>query len=321
MAFTRRTLLLSVAAAAMMPVFAQDRRRLVIVTGGTGGVFYPYGGGLAKVLSETMANTQATAQVTGGSVDNVKLLSEGEADIGFSTIDSAYDGFTGSGAYTDEGPQNIGLIARLYNSFLHVVANEASGIDSIAAMKGKRISVGSAGSSTESVADRMLAAAGLDPMTDVTRDNLSVSESAGALADGKIDAFFWIGGLPTAAVKDLASAGQTKLRFIGTATEMMVMRTRYPDLYLELTMAAGTYPGQADEVRGLGVANVLVVSGEADDTLVSDVLTAIFDHLDAVHTIHPEAASLTLAGAIVSTKAPWHPAATAFYAARGVTAP
>lgn len=321
MALTRRTLLLSAAIAALMPALAQERRRLVIVTGGTGGVFYPYGGGLAKVLSETMANTQATAQVTGGSVDNIKLLSEGEADIGFSTLDSAYDGFTGSGAYSSEGPQNVRLIARLYDSFLHVVANEASGIDSLSAMKGKRISVGSAGSSTESIADRMLSAAGLDPMVDVTRDNLGVSESAGALADGKIDAFFWIGGLPTAAVKDLASAGQTKLRFISTETEMMVMRTRYPDLYIELTMPAGTYAGQDSDVRGLGVANVLAVSGEADDALVTDILTAIFDHLDSVHAIHPEAASLSLTGAIITTKIPWHPAATAFYAARGVTAP
>lgn len=321
MALTRRTLLLSAAALTLLPALAQDRRRLVIVTGGTGGVFYPYGGGLAKVLSDFMPNTQATAQVTGGSVDNVKLLSAGEADIGFSTLDSAYDGFTGASAYAEDGPQNIRLIARLYDSFLHIVAREGSGIDSLAAMKGKRISVGSAGSSTETIADRMLAAAGLDPMADVSRDNLSISESAGALADGKIDAFFWVGGLPTTAVKDLASAGQTRLRFIGSEAEMIVMRTRYPELYLEMAMPAGTYAGQDTEVRGLGVANVLLVSGEADDTLVTDVLATIFDHLDAVHAIHPEAASLTLESALVATKAPWHAAAEAFYAARGVMLP
>lgn len=321
MALTRRMLMLSAAALAMLPAMAQARRRLVIVTGGTGGVFYPYGGGLAKVLSDSMPNTQATAQVTGGSVDNVKLLSAGEADIGFSTLDSAFDGFTGAGAYAEDGPQNIRLIARLYDSFMHIVASEASGIDSVAAMKGKRISVGSAGSSTESIADRVLSAAGLDPNADVTRDNLSIAESAGALADGKIDAFFWIGGLPTSAVQDLASAGQAKLRFIGTATELVVMRTRYPDLYLEMTMPAGTYAGQDADVLGLGVANVLLVSGDAEDSMVTDVLTTIFDHLDAVHAIHPEAASLTLDSAWVATSAPWHPASEAFYAARGVKQP
>lgn len=319
MTITRRMLMLSAAALAVLPALAQERRRLVIVTGGTGGVFYPYGGGLAKILSEKMPNTQATAQVTGGSVDNVKLLSEGEADIGFSTLDSAYDGFTGAGAYAEDGPQNVRLIARLYDSFLHVVTTESSGIASVAGMKGKRVSVGSAGSSTESIADRMLSAAGLDPAADITRDNLSVSESAGALADGKIDAFFWIGGLPTSAVKDLASAGQQKLRFIATATEMAVLKTRYPNLYAESKMPAGTYAGQDVDVDGLGVANVLVVSADADDALVTDILKTIFENLDAVHAIHPEAGGLALDNAFMTTRAPWHPAAESFYAARGVT--
>ncbi len=321
MVLTRRTLMMGVAAMAVLPALAQDRRRLVIVTGGTGGVFYPYGGGLAKILSERMTNTQATAQVTGGSVDNIKLISEGEADIGFSTIDSAYDGFTGMGAYAHDGPQNVRLIARLYDSFLHVVTVEGSGIDSVASMKGKRISVGSAGSSTESIADRMLAAAGLDPMADIVRDNLGVSESAGALSDGKIDAFFWIGGLPTAAVKDLSAAGQARLRFIGTALEMSVLKTRFPELYVDMTMPAGTYAGQDSDVPGLGVANVLAVSADADDNLVKDVLTCLFANLDAVHAIHPEAQGLSLAGAFVKASVPWHPAAEAFYLANGVTAP
>lgn len=323
MGLTRRSLVLSAAALALLPrtALAQARRRLVVVTGGTGGVFFPYGGGLAKVLSEKMANTQATAQVTGGSVDNVKLLNDGEADIGFSTIDSAYDGFTGAAAYAADGPQNIRLLVRLYDSFLHVVAADRSGIDSIAAMKGKRISVGSAGSSTESIADRMLAAAGLNPAGDISRENLGVAESAGALADGKIDAFFWIGGLPTSAVKDLASGGQNRLRFIGTSVEMAVMKTRYPGLYADMAMPAGTYAGQDDDVPGLGVANVLVVSAEAEDALVTDILTCIFDNLDAMHRIHPEAESLALAGAYVKTTVPWHPAAEKFYAGRPAGTP
>lgn len=321
MGLTRRNFVLSAAALALLPVHAQARRRLVVVTGGTGGVFFPYGGGLAKILTEKMENTQATAQVTGGSVDNINLLHEGEADIGFSTIDSAYDGFTGAGAYASEGPQNIRLLARLYDSFLHVVAAENSGIDSIAAMKGKRISVGSAGSSTESIADRMLAAAGLDPMRDISRDNLGVSESAGALADGKIDAFFWIGGVPTSAVKDLATSGGTRLRFIGTALEMAVMKTRFPGLYADMALPAGTYAGQDSDVPGLGVANVLVVSAEADDALITDILTCIFENLDAVHQIHPEAEDLALAGAYVKTPVPWHRAAEEFYLAHPASGP
>ena len=322
LALTRRTLIASAAAAGLVRLApAQDRRRLVIVTGGTGGVFYPYGGGLAKVLSEKGPNIQATAQVTGGSVDNVKLLAAGEADIGFSTIDSAYDGVTGTGAYGEDGPQDVKVIARLYDSFLHVVASESSGIATVADMKGKRISVGSAGSSTESIADRALAAAGLDPMKDMGRDNLGVAESAGALKDGKVDAFFWIGGIPTSAVQDLASSGQSPIRFVPTGTEAVVLQTRYPGLYTPMTLTENAYAGQTAPVEGLGVANVLLVAGAAEDSLVTDLLTTIFDNLDAVHAIHPEAAKLTLEGAFQKLAVAYRPAAEAFYASRGLSAP
>jgi TRAP transporter TAXI family solute receptor len=318
---TRRTLIATAAAAGLVRFApAQDRRRLVIVTGGTGGVFYPYGGGLAKVLSENVANLQATAQVTGGSVDNVKLLAAGEADIGFSTIDSAYDGITGTGAYAEDGSQDVRVIARLYDSFLHVVASASAGITSVADLKGKRVSVGSAGSSTESIADRVLAAAGLDPMNDVSRDNLSVAESAGALKDGKVDAFFWIGGIPTSAVQDLASSGQPAITFVPTGTEAVVLQTRYPNLYLPMSLPENAYAGQTAAVEGLGVANVLLVAGAADGGMVGDVLAGIFDHLDAVHAIHPEAAKLALDGAYARLAVPYHPAAEAFYAARGIAA-
>jgi len=190
---TRRSVLSIGAGAALAgavgaPALAQSRIRMTIVTGGTGGVFYPYGGGLAKILSEKVPNVQATAQVTGGSVDNAKLIHAGDAEIGFATMDSAYDAFVGEGAYAKDGKQDVRVLAVLYDSFMHLVASQASGVAKVADLKGKRVSVGSVGSSTESIADRILEAAGLNPKTDVGRDNLGVAESAGALKDGKIAA-------------------------------------------------------------------------------------------------------------------------------------
>ena len=163
--FSRRDLLSLMGGAALVPAIGVPpghaaTRYIVIGTGGTGGVFYPYGGGLAQLLSKKLPETQATAEVTGGSVDNVKLLGTGDAEIGFSTVDSAYDGFKGEEVYKDAGPQKIATLAVLYPSVLHVVASKASGIKTIADIKGKRASVGSAGSSTESIADRVLAAGG-----------------------------------------------------------------------------------------------------------------------------------------------------------------
>jgi hypothetical protein len=220
------------AASALFPAPAYSATRYItIAAGGTGGVYYAYGGGLAQPLSKKLADTQATAEVTGGSVDNVKLLGSGSAEIGFSTVDSAYDGIQGEAAYKDAGPQKIATLAILYPSFLHVVASKTSSIKTIADLKGKRVSVGSAGSSTEVIADRIMAAAGLNVMEHVTRDNLGVGESAGALKDGKADAFFWIGGVPTSAVKELVSTNGDDVVFIGCGDVAPELAEAYPAVY------------------------------------------------------------------------------------------
>jgi TRAP transporter TAXI family solute receptor len=320
---SRRSLLALGAGAASFavasPAIGQARQRLTIATGGTGGVFFPYGGGLARILTEKMPNTQATGQVTGGSVDNVKLLAQGDADIGFSTLDSAYDGLTGTGAYARDGRQEVRVLAVLYDSFLHVVADgRITELTNIAAMRGRRISVGSAGSSTESIADRVIAASGLNHMRDITRDNLGVAESANALKDGKVAAFFWIGGVPTAAVRDLATSGSPPLRFIPSPGEFAALERQFPGLYRPFTLPANGYAGQTEAVAGLGVANVLLVPANARPALVTSVLETMFSNLADIQAIHPEARRLTLQGAAVKTAVPLHPAAEAFYRSRGV---
>jgi TRAP transporter TAXI family solute receptor len=299
------------------PALAQSRQRLTIVTGGTGGVFYPYGGGLAKILSEKVPNMQATSQVTGGSVDNCKLVAAGDAEIGFSTLDSAYDAMNGTGAYQRDGKLDVRVLAVLYDSFLHVVGSQGAGITNVASLRGKRVGVGSAGSSTESIADRVIEAAGLNPRSDITRDNLSVAESVGALKDGKVAAFFWIGGVPTAAVRDLATSGQPPLTFVPTGEELAKLERQWPGLYRTFTLPPNAYAGQTAAVSGLGVANVLVVSSKARPEMITAVLNGIFGNLEEVQRIHPEARRLTLQGAAARTAVPFHPAAEAFYRSRG----
>lgn len=318
----RQGLVLGTAAAGVAlarPAWSQaERLRMTIVTGGTGGVFYPYGGGLARILSDRGDNIQATAQVTGGSVDNCKLVHAGDAEIGFATVDSAYDAIEGVAAYAEDGPQDVRTLMVLYDSFFHVIGSESAGVASIADLRGKRVSVGSAGSSTETIGDRVLEAAGLDPQTDVIRDNLSVAESAAALQDGKIAAFFWIGGVPTAAVRDLGTTGQVPLVFIPTSAELAAMEAQYPGQYRPFLLAANTYPGQATDVQGLGVANILVVNTNTEDETITRILTTIFDNLGEVHQIHAEARKLELQTAAIQTAVPFHQAAEAFYREKGV---
>jgi hypothetical protein len=295
----------------------RGKLRLVIATGGTGGVFYPFGGGLARILGAKAPDVEATAEVTGGSVDNMKLVRAEEADIGFSTMDSAWDAFRGQASYADTGPIPACAVAVLYRSFVHVVALEASAIRSVADIKGRRVSVGSAGSSTEAAADRILEAAGLDPRRDVGRDNLSVAESAGALRDEKIDAFFWIGGLPTAAVTDLATTARRPLVFVATGGLVDGLRAKAGPVYEPMTLPKGTYPGQDADVPGVGVGNVLFVNAAMPEALVGRLLAGIFDNLGEVRRIHPEAAQLDLPSAARGCSIPFHPGAVRFYQERG----
>ncbi len=303
---------------AMGGAVAASKQRLSIATGGTGGVYYPYGGGLARVLTTHVPGFQVTAEVTGGSVDNIKLVGAGDADIGLSTIDSAVDGVAGAGAYKDTGPQKIQAIAVLYDSFVHIVARADAKIGKVADMKGKRVSVGSAGSSTEAIADRLLEAGGLKPMKDVTRENLSVAESVGALKDGKIDALFWIGGLPTSAITDLVTTGNVKIVFVPAADVLAKLNVKYPNLYRSFALPKNVYAGVPADVPGVGVANILFVSADMKADMVDKILKGVFDNLTDVQKIHPEAKTLTLAGAAAKTGIAFHPAALAFYKARGV---
>lgn len=202
----------------------------------------------------------------------MKLIQAGDADPRMSTIDSAYNAVLGVGAYKDTAKVPACTIATLYTSFFHVVALDDAGINSIADMQGRRISVGSAGSSTEGLVDRALEAAGLDPKTDITRDNLSVAESVAAIKDRKIDAFFWIGGLPTAAVTDLVSTSGVKVKFLDTTSILETLREKYGPVYTAFNVPAGTYTGFDADISGIGIGNIVFVNADMSPELVQRTL-------------------------------------------------
>lgn len=293
--------------------------RLVIGTGGTGGVFFPYGGGLARVLSSKMANTEATGQVTGGSVDNNKLLHRGDIDLAMTTADSGADAIAGDGVYKDIGKAKICTIAVLYDSFVHLVVTAESGVTKVDDLKGKRISVGSPGSSTEVAANRVLEAAGIKG-NDVTRDFLSVAESVNAVKDKKIVGFFWIGGLPTAAVTDLTTTGPA-VKFVDTSSLLPALKATYGSVYYRKVLPVGTYKGVAAEVAGLGVDNILVAPAKMNEDLVFEILDTLFVNAADVRAVHPEARSFALQTAAAISPVPFHPGAIRFYTTSGVYKP
>src|SRR5207253_208705 len=186
-------------------------QNLSIATGGTGGVYYPLGGGLAAVLSKYVTGMQATAEVTGGSVANLQLIGTGKPYLAFTMADATLDAYKGQDKFTAK-PAPVRTLVVLYPNRMHVVSVEGTGVNAMKDLKGKRVSTGSGGSATEVMAFRVIEAAGLDKDKDMKRERLGVAESVNAIKDRKIDAFFWVGGLPTAAVTDLANTPGVKLK-------------------------------------------------------------------------------------------------------------
>ncbi len=287
---------------------------VIIGTGGAGGVFYPYGEGLAEILSAS--GMRASFVETGGSVDNIKKVQSGELVLGFSTVDSAYDAILGQAAYEDTGKAKVCALAVLYTSFVHVIASEASGIHSVEDMKGRIVSFGDSGSSTEGAANRIVEAAGLNPETDLTRQNLSIADATAAMSAGTIDAFFWIGGLPTKAVTDMFAAG-TQATILDVSGYLDKLTEKYGPVYSAFSMPGATYGGEAD-VRGIGIGNILFVDQTMSEDQAYQILKTIFEHLDEVHALHPQAGSLQLQSAVTGSSIPFHPGAIKFYTEQNV---
>ena len=241
-------------------------QNISIATGGTGGVYYPMGGGLAAILSKTVPGMQATAEVTGGSVDNLKLIGSGKPYIGFSMSDAALDAFRGEDKFKS-GKVPLRTLAILYPNRMHVVSVEGRGVKNINDLKGKRVSTGSPGSATEVMAFRVIEAAGLDKDKDMKRERLGVAESVNAIKDGKIDAFFWVGGLPTAAVTDLANTPGTKIVMVDHADTVAAMNKKYGNLYVQDVIPKATYKGMDVDNKQATVMNILVAHENMDKKL------------------------------------------------------
>src|SRR3954468_20997629 len=201
------------AAASATPNF--EGKTLNIVTGGTGGVYIVYGAGIADVLSKKM-KIAASAQQTTASVDNMKFVGQGKADIAFTLADTAFDAIKGNAPFTEK--VDAQTIAVIYGNYTHIVVKADSGINTIADLRGKRVSVGAAGSGTETIANRVLEQYGIDAAKDIQRERLAAADSANGIRDGKLDAFFFSGGLPVGAVTDLAQAVKMKLMSDTAAT-------------------------------------------------------------------------------------------------------
>src|SRR6266478_1943477 len=312
------TLAIAVAASLVAGATNAQQKTLAIGTGGTGGVYYPLGGGLANVLSKYLRGYQVTAEVTGGSVDNLKLIGSGQSEIGFSMVDAALDAFKGEDKFRGSKVP-VRTLMVLYPNRMHVVTIEGTGIEKVSDLKGKRVSTGSPGSATEVMAFRVIEAAGLDKDKDMTRERLGVAESVNAIKDRKIDAFFWVGGLPTAGITDLASTPGVKIKLVDHADLVPAMNRKYGDLYVQDVIPKDIYRGMDADNKQATVINLLVAHQNMDVKTAYSIVKAVFDHKEELVRVHKEAENFKLENQKqAASPIPWHPGAVKYFSEKGI---
>jgi uncharacterized protein len=206
-----------------------------------------------------------------------------------------------------------------YPNRMHVVSVEGLGINKFEDLKGKRVSTGSPGSATEVMAFRLIEAAGLDKDRDMRRERLGVAESVNALKDRKIDAFFWVGGLPTAAVTDLAATPGVKIKMIDHDHLVAAMNKKYGNLYIEDVIPKATYAGMPADNKQATVMNILVANENLSEQAAYNIVKTIFEKRDELITVHREAENFKLENQKeAATPVPFHPGAVKYFKEKGV---
>ncbi len=307
-----------IVSAALAGAALAQQKTMSIGTGGTGGVYYPLGGAIANVLSKALPNTQATAEVTGGSVDNLKLIASGQSEMGFTMADAAADAFKGEDKFKS-GKVPLQTLLVVYPNRMHVVTVEGSGIEKMSDLKGKRVSTGSPGSATEVMAFRLLEAAGLDKDKDMKRERLGAAESVNAIKDRKIDAFMWVGGVPTAAVTDLAATPGMKMKLIDHSDLAEKMNAKYGKLYSASTISKSIYPGMDKDNANTEVWNIIVTGNKMSDDDAYNIVKTLVEKKADIVAVHKEAESFSLDNQRQDrSPVPFHPGALKYFKEKGI---
>ena len=294
-------------AAALVATPALAEERISIGTGGTGGLFYVIGAGMAEVLNKNMSDASARAEVTGASVENIRRVAAGQMTFGFSSSSTLYEAKAGEGPFKD-GAQPVAAMAYLYPAVLQIATIADTGIKTMADLAGKRINLGPPGSNSAVLAQRLLEAYGVfDPGN---AQFLSYTEGANALMNGTLDAIVVLAGAPTAALIDLDAQRDMVLLSIDEE-KVKGMLEQYP-FYQSYEIKAGTYPDQTAAVTVINDPATLFVKADADEKLVNTITKTLFEHLQELGEVHPQAKAISLDTA---TKTPidLHPGAKSYF--------
>lgn len=292
---------------------SNDPSQIVIATGGTGGTYYPLGNGIAEQLTRN-AGIPTTAQSTGASAENVRLIRDKKAEIAFIQSDIADYAFNGTNMFQQDGKnESFQIMCSLYNETVQIVVSAESNIASVAELKGKRVSVGAPGSGTEVNAQQILEAYGLT-FEDLQLQRLSFANFAKAIQDDQLDAAFQTSGTPTAAITELAATKGVKIISL-EPDKINAMIAKYP-FYVKTTIPGKTYQTVSEDVTTVSIKANLVVRADLSEELVYKMTKAIFENTDKLG--HTKAKEITIERALEGASLPVHPGAKKFFSEKCV---
>lgn len=308
--FLKISSLLLVAAVMLASCSKNAKKDYILATGGTGGTYYPFGGAIANIWNTKVENMNVTAQATGASAENLRLINKGEAEYAIVQNDVMDYAYNGTDLFAGEKLANIMTIGTLYPEVVQIAVSKGSGIKSVADFKGKRISVGDAGSGVEFNAKQIMEGYGLT-FDDIKKSNLSFKESAEGIQNGTLDGCFVTAGVPNAALQELAfTAGLTLVPVDGEAAKKICEKYGY---YTQTTIPGGTYKGTDDDTPALAIKATLAVNSKLDEQTVYEMTKALFENLNELATAHAKGKEVSAKAAVTGVSVPFHPGAKKYF--------
>lgn len=293
---------------------AQQKTNLILATGGTSGTYYPYGGAIAQIFNSKIENMNVTAQATGASVENLKLIGSKEAELAIVQNDMTDYAYKGLETFKDKKIENVRAIATLYPEVIQIVASVDSGINTVADIKGKKFSVGAPGSGVEANARQILEVLKMT-YNDFTPNYLSFSESADSFKDKHIDGFLFTSGIPNAAIQDITATSE--LKFVSIPDDIIKQLIEKYPFFTAYTIPAGTYKGQAEDVKTVAVNATLVVGSEVPEQVVYNITKALFENQAELAAANAKGKLLSLESAVKGISVPYHPGAEKYFKEKG----
>jgi len=288
--------------------------KLILATGGTAGTYYPYGGAMSKIWNSKIPGMNVTAQATGASVENVRLMNKDEVELALVQSDTIDFAFNGTEAFKEK-LNKMAAVAVLYPELIHIVVRGDLDITSFSGLRGKKIGVGAPGSGTEANYRQLLDLYKMGK-DDVSAQYLSFAESADQFKDNRIDAFMVTGGVPTSAIMDVATQRSIKILPIED-TMISILTNKYPFLAAAV-IPANSYKGVTSNVKTAAVNAVLIAHPKLSTDVVYNLTKALFENQAELGAAHAKGKVLSLQGATTGISIPLHPGAAKYYKEKGV---